>query len=69
MSLRVRLLVVAVGTTALLSTLGACGPTRSKCAMVQCDGNRVCDEATGACVRVDGGVVDDGSRGAWRHAG
>jgi hypothetical protein len=27
---------------------------------VKCDGDRVCDEATGACVRTDAGVVDDG---------
>ena len=60
MSLRARLVVVALFAAALLAPFGACGPTRSLCATVTCDGNRVCDEATGACVRVDGGVTIDG---------
>ncbi|MCC6332651.1 MAG: hypothetical protein IT380_01530 [Myxococcales bacterium] len=58
---RLPLLVTAVLTSLVVGALfGACGPTRSKCATVTCDGNRVCDEATGACVRGDGGVTDGG---------
>lgn len=36
--------------------LGACGTSRTRCATVVCDGIRVCDEATGACVLPDGGL-------------
>ncbi|MEW5739696.1 MAG: hypothetical protein AB1938_12255 [Myxococcota bacterium] len=69
--MRSRLTAVAAVLTSLfvVASFGACGPTRSKCATVTCDGNRVCDEATGACVRVDGGMPMDGGVDSGVDAG
>lgn len=45
-----------------------CEPTRKRCSNIRCDNNRVCDEATGLCVKGDGGtvtpVVDAGTKDA-----
>lgn len=59
MTQRLSLLAASSAVLLLATLFGACGPTRSKCATVTCDGNRVCDEATGACLPTDGGVVAD----------
>lgn len=45
-----------------------CEPVRKRCSNVRCDSNQVCDEATGLCVKGDGGtvtpVVDAGTKDA-----
>lgn len=66
MSLRSSSVVTALlGSFLVGALLGACGPTRSLCATVTCEGGRTCDEATGACVggATDGGATDAGSDG------
>lgn len=60
-----------LGSFLVGALLGACGPTRSLCATVTCEGGRTCDEATGACVggATDGGATDGGSDGGTDGGG